>query len=253
MPRHDELRTAHDAGGRVRDHGPRARPRHQLLRHCQPLRRAERSRHDRDHHRQLVRAGRRPPREGRARHEGLRPDERVAERRWTLCPPHHRRVRGESPAPPDRPHRPLPDAPRRPERAVGRGVAGDGAPVRAGQDHLRRKQQLRGLAHRAGQRGREQAQLPRSRQRAEPLQPRVAHGRARSAAGVPSLRPRCDPVEPARGRHAGRDEGGRHRAPQEPEPALGRDAAAAREVGEALRGARRGACRGRVGLAAATP
>ena len=82
--------------------------------------------HDRDDHRQLVRAGRRPPREGRARDEGVRPDDRLAERRRALGPPHPRRVRSQPAPPADRPHRPLPDAPRRPERAVGRGVAGDG-------------------------------------------------------------------------------------------------------------------------------
>ena len=54
----------------------------------------------------------------------------------------------------DRPHRPLPDAPRRPHRAVGGGLAGDGHTDPAGQGHLRRQQQLRRLAHRPGQRGR---------------------------------------------------------------------------------------------------
>ena len=58
--------------------------------------------------------------------------------------------------------------------------------VDAGQGDLRRQQQLRGLAHRAGERGRGAAQLPRPRERAEPLQPRGAHGRARSAARVPA-------------------------------------------------------------------
>ena len=141
--------------------------------------------HHRDDHRQLVRAGRRPAREGRARDQGVRPDDRLAERRRPLGPPHPRRVRSEPAPTADRSHRPLPDAPRRPERAVGRGVAGDGDTRRAGQGDLRRQQQLRGLAHRAGERGRSQAQLPRPRERAEPLQPRVAHGRARGAAGVP--------------------------------------------------------------------
>ena len=48
------------------------------------------------------------------------------------------------------------------------------------------------------------AQLPRPRERAEPLQPHGAHGRARGAARVPRLRPRRDPVEPARRRAARR-------------------------------------------------
>ena len=62
-------------------------------------------------------------------------------------------VRGQPPAVADRPHRPLPDAPRRPRHAVGRDLAGDGRAGHAGQGALRRQQQLRGLAHRAGQRG----------------------------------------------------------------------------------------------------
>ena len=147
--------------------------------------------HHRDDHRQLVRAGRRPAREGRARDQGVRPDVRVAERRRALGSSHPRRVRSEPAPVADRSHRPLPDAPRRPERAVGRDLAGDGDARRPGQGDLRRQQQLRGLAHRAGQRGRSRAQLPRARQRAEPLQPRVAHGGARGAARVPRLRPRA--------------------------------------------------------------
>ena len=83
--------------------------------------------------------------------------------------------------------------------------------VDAGKGDLRRQQQLRRLAHRAGERSREGAPLPRSRERAEPLQPRVAHGRARSAARVSRVRPRRDPVEPARRRHA-RRHGHRRRA-----------------------------------------
>ena len=123
--------------------------------------------------------------------------------------------------------------------------------VEQGKVHLRRQQQLRGLAHRAGERSRGEAQLPRPRERAEPLQPRVAHGRARGAARVPRLRPRRHPVEPARGRDARRHERlRRHRAAQEPEPALRGDAPAAREVGEVLRRARRGAGRGRARVAA---
>ena len=54
--------------------------------------------------------------------------------------------------------------------------------VAPGQGPLRRQQQLRRLAHRAGERGRQGPALPRARERAEPLQPRVAHRRARGAA-----------------------------------------------------------------------
>ncbi len=126
LPRDDELRAAHERARRVRHHGSRARARHQLLRHREPLRRAEGPGHDRGDHRSLVRAGRRAAREGRARDQGVRPDDRMAERRRALRPPHPRRVRREPAPAADRPHRPLPDAPRRPRRVVGRDLAGDG-------------------------------------------------------------------------------------------------------------------------------
>ena len=62
LPRHDELRPAHDRAGLVRDHGPGARARHQLLRHRQRLRLEEgRGRHRADR-RPLARAGRRAAR-----------------------------------------------------------------------------------------------------------------------------------------------------------------------------------------------
>ena len=48
-----------------------------------------------DDPRHVVRAGRRPPREDRARNQGLRPDDRVAERRAAVGTPHPRRVRRE--------------------------------------------------------------------------------------------------------------------------------------------------------------
>ena len=44
LPRHDELRPVTERGGLVRDHGPRARARHQLLRHRQRLRLEARAR-----------------------------------------------------------------------------------------------------------------------------------------------------------------------------------------------------------------
>ena len=52
--------------------------------------------------------------------------------------------------PADRLHRHLPVPPRRPGHAVGRDLAGDGDGGRAGQDPVRRLQQLRRLAHRHG-------------------------------------------------------------------------------------------------------
>ena len=54
------------------------------------------------------------------------PMTRLAERRRPLRAAHPRRVRSEPAPVADRSHRPLPDAPRRPERAVGRDLAGDG-------------------------------------------------------------------------------------------------------------------------------
>ena len=64
----------------ARDHGPRPRARHQLLRHRQRLRlEARRGRHRADH-RPLVRPGRRPPRADRARHQALRRHGRLAQR-----------------------------------------------------------------------------------------------------------------------------------------------------------------------------
>ena len=98
---------------------------------------------------------------------------------------HPPRLRGQPAAPADRPHRPLPDASRRPGHAVGRDLAGDGDPGRAGQGALRRQQQLRRLAHRAAPTRSATRQLPRAGLRAEPVQPDGAHDRARGPAGLP--------------------------------------------------------------------
>ena len=147
----------------------------------------------------LVRAGRRPPREGRARDEGLRADDRrgrttAGSRRGTSA-----RVRREPAPAADRPHRPVPDAPRRPRHARG---------TRSGRRWRPSSQQGKviyvGSSNFAGwhiaqaNEAAKAPRLPRPRERAEPLQPRDAHGRARSAARVPRLRRRRDPVEPAR-------------------------------------------------------
>ena len=71
--------------------------------------------------------------------------------------------------------------------AVGRDLAGHGGRRRAGQDPLRRQQQLRRLAHRHGAgRGRSPAQLHRPGQRAVDLQPAHPRRRARGAARPPS-------------------------------------------------------------------
>ena len=62
--------------------------------------------------------------------------------------------------------------------------------VARGEVHLHRQLELRGVEHRAGQRDREAAQLPRPGQRAVPLQPGSALDRARSHPGREGVRPR---------------------------------------------------------------
>ena len=105
-------------------------------------------------------------------------------------------------AAPDRLHRPLPDAPRRPFDAVGGDLGGDGDAASAGQDPLRRLLQLRRLAPRPGEGGRQGPALPGAGQRAVDLQPDDPLGRARGAAGRPALRPRRHPVVAAARRPA---------------------------------------------------
>ena len=80
---------------------------------------ARRGRHRADH-RPLVRPGRRPARQGRPRHQGLRQDGRLAQRAGPVRPAHHRGVRGLAAPAADRLHRPLPDAPRLPDARRGR-------------------------------------------------------------------------------------------------------------------------------------
>ncbi len=196
LPRHHELRPADERGRRLRHHGQGARARDQLLRHRRRVRLEEGRGLDRADPRALVRAGQRPPRAHGARHQGVRGDGRLAQRVAPLGGAHPPRVRGLAPAPADRSPRPLPDAPRRSRHAVGGDLAGDGGAGPAGQGRLRRLVELRGLAHRAGQRGREGAPLPRARERAEPLQPVRSHHRARGDPGVPGLWSRPPAVEP---------------------------------------------------------
>ena len=141
-------------GRQPRDHGRGHRARRQLLRHRERVRTSPGRRSDRGDHRPLVREGRRPAREGRAGEQGLRADGRLAERGAPVRARDPQGVRGVAQAAAHRPHRPVSDAPHRPRRVVERGLAGDGAARAAGQDPLRRLEQLRGLAYRARQRDR---------------------------------------------------------------------------------------------------
>ena len=151
---------------------------------------------------------------------------RLAQHVAAVGPAHPRRLRGEPASSADGSHRPLPDAPRGPEHAVGRDLAGDGPPRRAGQGHLRGQLQLRRLAHRRGGGVGEAARLGRAGLRAEPLQPDGADRRARGPAGLPGLRRRRAPLEPPRRGPVGR------RAAQ-------RDRGAARPTSASRRGSKR--------------
>ena len=206
---HDELRDAKRARRcadrrrrGVPDHGSRPRAGTQLLRHRRRLRRRAWS--HRVDRRAVVRPGRSTPRAGGAGHQGLQHAQPVAERRTPLGAAHPAGVRGQPAPPADRPHRPLPDAPRRPRHAVGGDLAGDGPARRAGQGPLRRQQQLRRVAHRQGERGGGETRIARSGVGAEPLQPQCPDGRARSASCVRRLWRGRHPVEPARRRVARR-------------------------------------------------
>ena len=227
LPRDHELRAA-DLGRRVgSDHGSRARDRHQLLRHRQPLRRGADSarpgrrprrgalRLDRGDHRRLVLVRRRPPGAHRARHQAVRGDGRLAQRRQAVRAEHPAGLRRVAAPAAHRLHRPVPDAPRRPGHPVGRDLAGDGGARHPGQDPLCRLVQLRRLAHRAGQRHRCRPRILRPGQRAVHLQPADQGDRARGAARGDRVRRRRHPVVSARGRAARRraEEGARGAAP----------------------------------------
>ncbi len=94
LPRHHELRTPLLRGGQPRHHGCRRRPRHQLLRHRERVRSASGRGCDRGDHRALVRQGERAPRQGGARHQGLRDDGRLAQRRSAVQARDPQGVRG---------------------------------------------------------------------------------------------------------------------------------------------------------------
>ena len=142
----------HDHRGRqLRHHGPGAGAGHQLLRHRQRLRLEEgRGRHRADR-RPLVRAGRRAAR----RRSSWRPRSTA---RWATGPTsrglsayHIRRACEESLRRLQTDHIDLYQMHHIDrDDAVGGDLAGDGAAGAAGQGALRRQQQLRRLAHRAG-------------------------------------------------------------------------------------------------------
>ena len=134
-------------------------------------------------------------------------DGRLAERRPSSRRCNIRRACDDSPAPAaDRPHRPLPDAPRRPRHARGtRSGRRWTCSSQQGKVLYVGSSQLRRLAHRRRPtRPPRGAALARAGQRAELYNLLDAHDRARGAAGLPRLRPRRDPVEPARRRAARR-------------------------------------------------
>ncbi|CAG7652168.1 hypothetical protein SBRY_50804 [Actinacidiphila bryophytorum] len=165
---------------------------------------------------------------------------------------------GEPAAAGDGPHRRLPVPPHRPGDALGRDLAGHGRAGHAGEDPLRRVEQLRRVAHRAGQRGGAQARFARPGQRAVLLQPRAAHRRDGRDPGGAGVRSRRDPVVAAEPGAAGRRlaQGARRRGVAYVDGAVGRRAGGSGDAreGPGVRGAvrrpRAGAGRGRAGVAA---
>ena len=181
----------------VADHPPRARQRHQLHRH-----------------RRRVLAGRvggdrrqgaeGPPRRGRARDQGARPDGRRREPPGQLAALDPLRGRAEPAPPRHRLHRPLPDPPARPDgRSRGDALGAHRSPAR-GQGASDRQLDVPGRGDRRGAMGRRAPRL-----RAVPLRatavfdPRARH-RTFGAADLPALRHGRDRVEPAQRRLAHR-------------------------------------------------
>ncbi len=188
MPGNHELRAPR-AGGRIpHDHGHGRVVRHQPLRHGQRLRAPPRGRRDRGDHRALVREGQRPARQGRVGDEGLRADGRLAQRGPPVQARDHPPMRGVARAAPDGPDRSLPDAPHRPERLVGRDLGSHGPPQAPGEDPVRRILQLRGVAHREGERDRRLSWIAPVGHRAVGLQPQRAIARARGDPGGARVR-----------------------------------------------------------------
>ena len=157
-PRHDELRPADRRGRQPRHHGRGARRGHQLLRHRQRLRLRRRARAAPRRSSAPGSPGRRPPRQDRPCHQGLRRHERS---RRTLAQP-QQAVGGQHPprrgrlaqAAPHRPHRHLPVPPRRPGHPVGGDLAGHRRPVTQGKILYAGSSNFPGCKIAAGQRGR---------------------------------------------------------------------------------------------------
>ena len=234
-------------GRLVRDHGPRARARHQLLRHRQPLRRRQGPGRDRDDRRQLVRAGRRPAREGRARDEGVRTDD-ASGRTTAAC----RRATSATRAT-------RACAACRPTTSTSTRCTTSTAPrrgTRSGRRWRRSSQQGKviyvGSSNFAGWHIAQANEAAKRRNFLGLVSEQSLYNLASRTIELEVLpacrgvRARRDPVEPARGRACsaarGRADTARRKNVQ---PALRASAPAARAVGEVLRRARRGAGRGR--------
>src|SRR5271165_6909282 len=108
---------------------------------------------------------------------------------------------------PDRPHRPLPDAPRGSGLPMGRDLAGLRTTGKPGQGGLRGIQQLRGMGHRHCLSGSFQTRFDRSLQRTKHLPPEQPHAGTGGHPRLPTLRLGTDPVEPPGRRPSGRSPG----------------------------------------------
>ena len=186
LSRHHELRPAHERGRQPRHHGPGARARHQLLRHRERLRLEDGRRRHRADRRALVRAGRRAPRAGRPRDQGLRADGRAARTISGLSARHIRDACDASLRRLQTDHIDLYQM-----HHVDRTTPWD--EIWQAMEHARARRERCSTSARATspagrsrrRRPRRRAPFPRPRLGAEPLQPHDAHDRARGAARVP--------------------------------------------------------------------
>ena len=193
VPRRDDVRQPHAAGGILPDRRPRHRARRQLHRYRQRLFAG----HQRDHHRRGAKA-QRQARPHRACHQvprrngGRRPEH--ARRQPPSC---DRRLRGELDALADGLHRPLPD----PSPALGhrhrRNLARPRRPHSPRQGALHRHVHVRGVAVRGSAVGGRKARPEPLCLRTAALQPARPPCRARADAHGADLRRGDHPVEPA--------------------------------------------------------